>query len=131
MALGACIEGFNTVIGKVIVVDAIHLKSKTKDVLLVKVYKDGNKMIYHGIANSECSKSWTWFLKQFRGVILQPELMLIISCQHMGISNGMNVIFPNTAHRVCAYHLANNLKQHCRKRCDVINLYYHAKYVPY
>ncbi|KAK0590841.1 hypothetical protein LWI29_032349 [Acer saccharum] len=131
MALGACIEGFNTVIRPVIAVDATHLKSKTKGVLLVAVCKDGNEMIYplaFGFANSECSKSWTWFLKQLHDVILHPELVLIVSDRHTGISNGMRAIFPNSAHVLCAYHLANNLKQHCRKRGDVIYHYYCAAY---
>ncbi|KAK2645357.1 hypothetical protein Ddye_020552 [Dipteronia dyeriana] len=131
MVLGVCIEGFNTIIRQVIVVDATHLKSKTKGVVLVIVCKDGNDMIYplaFGFANFECSKSWIWFLKQLRGVILQPERMFIISDRHTDISNGMKAIFPDVAHGFCVYHLANNLKQHCRKRGDVINLYYRATY---
>ncbi|KAK1587791.1 hypothetical protein Q3G72_016837 [Acer saccharum] len=131
MALGACIERFNTVIRPVIVVDATHLKSKTRGVLLVAVCKDGNEMICplaFGFANSECSKSWIWFLKQLHDVILHPELVMIVSDLHTGISNGMRAIFPNAAHVVYAYHLANNLKQHCWKRGDVIYHYYHAAY---
>ncbi|KAK0586503.1 hypothetical protein LWI29_008120 [Acer saccharum] len=88
-------------------------------------------MIYplaFGFANSECSKSWTWFLKQLHDVILHPELVLIVSDRHTGISNGMRAIFPNSAHVLCAYHFANNLKQHCRKRGDVIYHYYRAAY---
>ncbi|KAK0596669.1 hypothetical protein LWI29_017891 [Acer saccharum] len=124
-------EGFNTVIRPVIAIDATHLKSKTRGGLLVVVCKDGNEMIYplaFGFANSKCSKSWTWFLKQLHDVILHPELVLIVSDQHTGISNGMRAIFPNSAYVICAYHLANNLKQHCRKRGDVIYQYYHAAY---
>ncbi|KAK0571469.1 hypothetical protein LWI29_016537 [Acer saccharum] len=93
--------------------------------------KDGNEMIYplaFRFANSECSKSWTWFLKQLHDVILHPELVLIVSDRHTGISNGMRAIFPNSAHVLCAYHLANNLKQHCRKRGDMIYHYYRAAY---
>ncbi|KAK0605264.1 hypothetical protein LWI29_024757 [Acer saccharum] len=115
----------------VIAVDATHLKSKTRGVLLVAVCKDGNEMICplaFGFANSECSKSWTWFLKQLHDVILHPELVMIVSDRHTCISNGMRAIFPNAAHVVCAYHLANNLKQHCRKRGDVIYHYYRAAY---
>ncbi|KAK3218393.1 hypothetical protein Dsin_012363 [Dipteronia sinensis] len=129
MALGACIEGYNIVIKPVIVVDATHLKSKTRGVLLVAMCKDGNEMIYFlafGFANPKCSKSWTWFLTQLRRVILKPKLLLIVSDRHTGISNGMKAIFPDVAHGVCAYHLAKNLKQHSRKRGDVINLYYRA-----
>ncbi|KAK0582351.1 hypothetical protein LWI29_024544 [Acer saccharum] len=91
--------------------------------------KDGNELIYplaFGFANSECSKSWTWFLKQIREVILQLELLIVVSNWHIGISNGMKAIFPDAAYGVYAYHLVKNLKQHCRKRADVINLYYCA-----
>ncbi|KAK3225663.1 hypothetical protein Dsin_005525 [Dipteronia sinensis] len=119
------------VIRPVIAGDATHLKSKTRGVLLVAVCKDGNEMIYHlafGFANSECSKSWTWFLKQIHYVILRPELVMIVSDWDTGISNGMRAIFPNGAHGICAYHLAKNLKQHCRKRGDVIYHYYCAAY---
>ncbi|KAK3212656.1 hypothetical protein Dsin_017362 [Dipteronia sinensis] len=131
MALGACIEGFNTVIRPVIAIDATHLKSKTRGVLLVAVCKDGNEMIYplaFGFANFECSKSWTWFLKQLHDVIMHPKLVMIVSDRHTGISNGMRAILPNGAHGVCAYHLAKNLKQHCRKQGDVIYHYYRAAY---
>ncbi|KAK3199700.1 hypothetical protein Dsin_023115 [Dipteronia sinensis] len=132
MALGACIERFNTVIRPVLAVDATHLKSMTRGVLLVAVCKDGNEIIYllaFGFANSENIKSWTWFLTQLHGVILHPELVMIGSNRHTCISNGMGAKFVDAAHEVCAYHLAKNMKQHCRKRGDVINLYYHATYV--
>ncbi|KAK3193284.1 hypothetical protein Dsin_024594 [Dipteronia sinensis] len=67
MALGACIEGFKAIIRQVISIDATHLKAKTRGVLLVTVWKDGNEMIYpltFGFAHSECTESWTWFLNQ-------------------------------------------------------------------
>ncbi|KAK3204507.1 hypothetical protein Dsin_018553 [Dipteronia sinensis] len=76
MALGASIEGFNTIIRPVIAIDDTHLKAKTKSVLLVAVCKDGNEMIYplaFGFTNSECTESWTWFLKRLREVIMYPE----------------------------------------------------------
>ncbi|KAK2658496.1 hypothetical protein Ddye_005029 [Dipteronia dyeriana] len=128
MARGVCIEGFKTVIRLFIVVDATHLKSKTRGVLLVAMCKDGNEMIYlaFGFANFKCSKSWTWFLMQLCEVILYPELLVIVSDRHICISNGMKAIFPDAAHGVCEYHSAKNLKQHCRKQGDVINLYYLA-----
>ncbi|KAK2645811.1 hypothetical protein Ddye_021006 [Dipteronia dyeriana] len=72
MAIKASIEGFNYVIKPVICIDATHLKARTRGVLLVVVCKDGNEMIYHlafGFANSECTESWTWFLKRLRKLI--------------------------------------------------------------
>ncbi|KAK3222662.1 hypothetical protein Dsin_009687, partial [Dipteronia sinensis] len=134
MALGSSIEGLNTVIRLVIPVDATYLKSKTRGVLLVTVCKDGNEMIYtlaFRLANSENIKSWTWFLTQLHGVILHPELVMIVLDRHTCISNGMREKFVDAAHGVYACHLAKNLKQHCRKRGDEINLYYRATYVYY
>ncbi|KAK2652987.1 hypothetical protein Ddye_012843 [Dipteronia dyeriana] len=77
---------------KVIAVDATHLKSKSRGVLLVAVCKKGNEMIYllaFGFANFECTKSWTWFLIQLRGLILQPKLLLLILDWHMGLKVDM------------------------------------------
>ncbi|KAK3198048.1 hypothetical protein Dsin_021463 [Dipteronia sinensis] len=132
MALGACIEGFNTVICQVIVIDATHLKAKTKGVLLVAVCKDGNEMIYSlafGFAHSECTESWMWFLKQLRTVIRYPECVMLVSDRHAGIFTSMEAIFPDAAHGVCAYHLSQNLKRICKQRDDVIKLYYRATYM--
>ncbi|KAK3230107.1 hypothetical protein Dsin_001988 [Dipteronia sinensis] len=69
MAIGASIEGVNSVIRPVICIDATHLKARTIGVLLVAVCKDRNEMIYplaFGFANSECTESWTWFLKKLQ-----------------------------------------------------------------
>ncbi|KAK3206895.1 hypothetical protein Dsin_020941 [Dipteronia sinensis] len=132
MALGACIEGFNTVIRQVIAIDATHLKAKTKGVLLVAVCKEGNEMIYplaFGFAHSECTESWTWFLKELRTVIRYPERVMLVSDRHAGIFTGMEAIFPDTAHGVYAYHLSQNLKRICKQRDDVIKLYYRATYM--
>ncbi|KAK2655984.1 hypothetical protein Ddye_009036 [Dipteronia dyeriana] len=46
----------------------------------------------------------------------------------MVYSMQMEVIFPDTAHGICAYHLAQNLKRFCKQKDDVISLYYHAMY---
>ncbi|KAK3226064.1 hypothetical protein Dsin_005926 [Dipteronia sinensis] len=132
MALRACIEGFNIVIRQVIAIDATHLKAKTKGVLLVAMCKDGNEMIYplaFGFAHSECTESWTWFLKQLRTVIRYPECVMLVSDRHAGIFSGMDAIFPDAAHGVCAYHLSQNLKRICKHRDDVIKLYYRATYM--
>ncbi|KAK3230158.1 hypothetical protein Dsin_002039 [Dipteronia sinensis] len=105
MAIGASIEGFNSIIRPVICIDASHLKARVRGVLLVAVCKDGNEMIYplaFGFANSECTES--------------------------AIFNAMEAIFLDASHGICAYHLAQNLKRFCKQRDDVIWLYYCATY---
>ena len=131
MAVGASIEGFNSVIRPVICIDATHLKARTRGVLLVAVCKDGNGMIYplaFGFANSECTKSWTWFLKKLRKGIQNPDRVMLVSDRHNGIFNAMEAIFPDAAHGICVYHMAQNLKRFCKQRDDVMILYYCAAY---
>ncbi|KAK3198756.1 hypothetical protein Dsin_022171 [Dipteronia sinensis] len=132
MAPGAFIERFNTVIRPVIAIDVTHLKTKIMGVLLVVVCRDGNEMAYplaFGFVNSECTESCTWFLKRLREVIMYPERVLIVSDRHAGIFASMEVSFPDSAHRVCAYHLSQNLKRIYKQRDDVIKLYYRAAYM--
>ncbi|KAK2661082.1 hypothetical protein Ddye_007615 [Dipteronia dyeriana] len=109
MKIGACIKGFNFVIMQVICIDATYLKARTMGVLLVAMCKDGNEMIYHlafGCANSECTESWTWFLKKLCKLIQYPDRVLLVSDRHNGIFNAMEAIFPDVAHGICAYHSA-------------------------
>ncbi|KAK3198256.1 hypothetical protein Dsin_021671 [Dipteronia sinensis] len=88
-------------------------------------------MIYplaFGFANSECTESWTWFLKKLCKVIQYPDRVMLVSDRHNGIFNAMETIFPDAAHGICAYHLAQNLKRFYKQRDDVIWLYYRATY---
>ncbi|KAK0595688.1 hypothetical protein LWI29_009039 [Acer saccharum] len=89
-------------------------------------------MIYplaFGFAHSECTESWTWFLKQLRNVIQYPERVMFVSDRHAGIFAGMEAIFHDAAHGVCAYHLSQNLKKFCRQRDDMIKLSFRATYL--
>ncbi|KAK3218655.1 hypothetical protein Dsin_012625 [Dipteronia sinensis] len=122
MAIGVSIDGFNYVIMPFICIDGTHLKARTRGVLLVAVCKDGNEMIYHlafGFANSECTESWTCFLKKLRKLIQYLYRVMLVSDWHNGIFNAMEAIFPYAAHGVCAYHLAQNLKRFCKQMDDV------------
>ncbi|KAK3218624.1 hypothetical protein Dsin_012594 [Dipteronia sinensis] len=115
----------------VICIDTTHLKARTRGVLLVAVCKDGNEMIYHlafGFANSECTESWTWFLKKLHKLIQYSDRVMLVSDRHTGIFNATEAIFPDAAHGICAYHLAQNLKRFCKQWDDVIWLYYRATY---
>ncbi|KAK0604690.1 hypothetical protein LWI29_018281 [Acer saccharum] len=89
-------------------------------------------MIYplaFGFAHSKCTESWTWFLKQLQNVIQYPERVMFVSDRHAGIFAGMEAIFHDAAHGVCAYHLSQNLKKFCRQWDDVIKLYFRATYL--
>ncbi|KAK2663503.1 hypothetical protein Ddye_002077 [Dipteronia dyeriana] len=112
MALGACVKGFNTVSRSVIAIYTTHLKAKTIGVLLVDVCKDGNEMIYplaFGFTNSECTESWTWFLKRHREVIMYLEHVMIVLDRHVVHDRRRNALEMHT----CLTHDAN---QHNKQR---------------
>ncbi|KAK3230286.1 hypothetical protein Dsin_002167 [Dipteronia sinensis] len=117
-ALGASILGFNTGIRPVIAIDATNLKAKTMGVLLFAVCKDGNEMIHplaFGFTNSECTKSWTWFLKRLSEVIQYPKLVLIVSDLHAGIFAGMEDDVIKLYYRAEFDHEMAELKaSHCK-----------------
>ncbi|KAK2650312.1 hypothetical protein Ddye_017801 [Dipteronia dyeriana] len=115
----------------IICIDATHLKARIRGVLLVAVCKDINEMIYplaFGFANSECPESWTWFLKKHCKLIQYLDRVMLVSDQHNGIFNAIEAIFPDAAHGIYAYHLAQNLKRFFKQRDDIISLYYRAMY---
>ncbi|KAK3193817.1 hypothetical protein Dsin_025127 [Dipteronia sinensis] len=88
-------------------------------------------MIYplaFGFANSECTESWTWFLKKLRKVIQYPDRVMLVSDLHNGIFNAMEAIFLDVAHGIYAHHLVQNLKRFYKQRDGVIWLYYRATY---
>ncbi|KAK1552768.1 hypothetical protein Q3G72_023199 [Acer saccharum] len=53
---------------------------------------------------------------------------MLVSDRHNGIFNTMEAIFPDAAHGIYVYHLAQNLKRFCKQRDDVMWLYYCAAY---
>ncbi|KAK1551951.1 hypothetical protein Q3G72_007874 [Acer saccharum] len=53
---------------------------------------------------------------------------MLVSDRHNGIFNAIEAIFPDAAHGICVYHLAQNLKRFCKQRDDVMWLYYCVAY---
>ncbi|KAK2646182.1 hypothetical protein Ddye_021377 [Dipteronia dyeriana] len=117
------------VVGSVIYINGTHLKARTRSVLLVAVCNEENKMIYpfaFGFADYECTESWTWFLKKLHKLIQYPDRVMLVLNRHNGIINAKEAVFLDASHKICAYHLIQNLKRFCKQRDDVIWLYYHA-----
>ncbi|KAK2655942.1 hypothetical protein Ddye_008994 [Dipteronia dyeriana] len=131
MAIGASIEGFNSVIRSVIYINATHLRTRTRGVLLVAVCKDENEMIYplaFGFTNSECIESWTWILKKLYKLVRYPDSVMLVLDRHNDIFNAMEAIFPDAEYGIYAYYYTQNLKRFYKQRDDMISIYYHAKY---
>ena len=82
IAFGQSIRGFNTVMRRVIVVDGTFLKSKFKGVLLVATALYGNSNLYpisFVIVDSENDKSWEWFMRKLKVLLMIMALMKFLS----------------------------------------------------
>ncbi|KAL5810448.1 hypothetical protein ACOSQ3_027157 [Xanthoceras sorbifolium] len=131
LALGPCIHGFRSVIRPVIAIDATHLKGAFFGVIYVATSKDGDEMCYplaFGFGDGESEEGWTCFLRHLREAYGNPTNLVIVSDRHKSIAKTMSSVYPSVPHLVCYYHLKQNLKNHCRGRKDIMELYAKAAY---
>ena len=115
-----CIAAFQHTTG-VIGLDACHIKASYGGVLLVMTVLDGNGNVFPaalGIAESENTSSWTWFLTlvktPFR--IEDGSGVVFLSDREKGIDAAVSGVFPRAKHSYCAYHIEKNLKRNHHTR---------------
>ncbi|KAL9830731.1 putative MULE transposase domain-containing protein [Arabidopsis thaliana] len=112
IALGACIEGFRAM-RKVIVVDAIHLKTVYGGMLVIATAQDPNHHHYplaFGIIDSEKDVSWIWFLEKLKTVYSDVPGLVFISDRHQSIKKAVKTVYPNALHAACIWHLCQNMR---------------------
>ncbi|XVF50727.1 hypothetical protein PTKIN_Ptkin04bG0125900 [Pterospermum kingtungense] len=112
VSLVASINGFRNCCRPVIVVDGTHLKGKYKGTMFVAASKDGDEHVFplaFGIGDKKSDNSWTWFLTEVQNTFGCLNNLLIVSDQHISISNAIDEVHPEAVHGLCAYHIQNNL----------------------
>ncbi|KAH6835253.1 hypothetical protein C2S53_012417 [Perilla frutescens var. hirtella] len=128
IALGACRTTFTMCCRPMIVIDGTHLKGKNKGILFVAVTKDGNEscfLLAVGVGPIKNDESWIWFLRQLRRAYGCNSEMVIVSDQHISISNTVEEVYPDTPYGICYYHLLNKIKQWGQ---GVVKMYHKAAY---
>ncbi|XP_062093939.1 uncharacterized protein LOC133799974 [Humulus lupulus] len=93
----------------IIVVDGTFLKNAHGGTLLSASTLDSNNNIFmlaFGIVDSKNDNSWLWFFSKLRDTYGEPE----VSDRHKSIDNAVHMVYPNTFHGACMFHLLNNLK---------------------
>ncbi|XP_016440281.1 uncharacterized protein LOC107766084 [Nicotiana tabacum] len=112
----------------VIVVGETSLKSKFHGVLVISVSNDANNQIFplaFGIAKSENNNSYEWYFSQLRNTIGSCENLIFLSDKHQVIAYGIAKVYHESHHRICIYHLEQNLKQR-KVKSEVIKLFQSA-----
>ncbi|KAL5568497.1 hypothetical protein UlMin_025072 [Ulmus minor] len=126
IAFAASIHGFSYC-RPVISIDATHLKGKYRGVLFTAVCHDANQQIFplaFGVGDSENDASWSWFLHRVKSVFGSNPALVIVSDRHRSINNAVQEVFPQAFHRICMYHLLNNLKTKFRNKTKELEQHY-------
>ncbi|XP_038981150.1 uncharacterized protein LOC120110401 [Phoenix dactylifera] len=90
-----------------------HLKGKFRGVMMAATSLDGNNGLFpvaFGIAESENSDSWTWFLEALKESIQTPEGLVLVSDRQKGLEEAVQHIYPQAEHRKCMRHLYKNFQ---------------------
>nr|KAJ0219374.1 hypothetical protein LSAT_V11C300103230 [Lactuca sativa] len=106
-------EGWKVGCRRVIGLDGSFLKGQCKGELLTAIGKDENNHVYPiawAIVEIENKPKWQWFLEILHDDLeLQGGLDLcVISDQHKGLLEAVNVVLPYVEHRQCARHVYAN-----------------------
>ena len=114
---GMCARAFERTT-KIVGLDACHIKTRYGGALLVTTVLDGNGQIFPvavGIAESENTATWSWFLW-----LVQSALhinnggvgIVFLSDREKGIETSLREVFPHSAHGFCVFHIQKNVKKH-------------------
>ena len=104
-------------------IDGTHVKSKFKGILLAATATDAQGQLFplaFAVVDSENDAQWLWFLQKLRDVLMEhvptildvPDALTILSDRQKGLIQGVESIFPFSAHGYCVKHLERNLKIH-------------------
>ena len=111
---GMCARAFDHTT-KVVGLDACHIKARYGGVLLVMTVLDGNGQIFPvavGIAESENTATWSWFLWLVQSALHinnGGEGLVCLSDREKGIENALGDVFPRAAHGFCVFHIQKNV----------------------
>ena len=114
---GMCARAFEHTT-KIVGLDACHIKASYGGVLLVVTALDGNGQIFPvavGIAESENTTTWSWFLWLVQSalhIFNGGDGIVFLSDREKGIENSLREVFPRAAHGFCAFHIQKNVKKH-------------------
>ncbi|XP_038987745.1 uncharacterized protein LOC120103904 [Phoenix dactylifera] len=113
ICLRACSTGFLAGCRPFIGLDGRHLKGKYRGVMMAATSLDGNNGLFSvafGVAESENSDSWTWFLEALKESIQTPEGLVLVSDRQKGLEKAVQHIYPQAEHRKFMRHLYKNFQ---------------------
>ncbi|XP_024962321.1 uncharacterized protein LOC112502578 [Cynara cardunculus var. scolymus] len=95
-----------------LIMDGAHLKGSYVGTMFLAVGMDGNNGIVPiamGVGKTESGPSWTWFLRKLRQCIGDVPNLTFVTDRAASIDLVIRTVFPSTHHRLCCWHLSQNL----------------------
>ncbi|XP_038892626.1 uncharacterized protein LOC120081651 [Benincasa hispida] len=131
MVLGASLRGFKSC-RPVIIIDGTHLKGKYKGTIIVGVAIDGNNQLYplaYAIVDSENDRALKWFMTNLKAAIGECPNLVFISDRGQSIANVIDIVFLNSYHELCTFHLKRNVENYFKDK--VVRKLFHDAYRAY
>ncbi|KAF9606814.1 hypothetical protein IFM89_029271 [Coptis chinensis] len=72
-----------------------------------------------GVVNIENDSNWYWFLDMFKKAFGYEWRYTFFSDRHYGLLVNIPIVFPNSYHSFCLWHMENNLKTCLSKSCGM------------
>lgn len=112
IALGACIEGFESM-RKVLIVDSTFLKTCYGGVLMIATAQDPNRHTYpiaFVVADGENDASWNWFFQTLKIAIKDSKELVFVSDRNASLIKAVREVYPKSTHGYCIFHLSQNVR---------------------
>jgi hypothetical protein len=107
----------------IIVLDACHIKSQYKGIIMSACSHDGEGHIVPlaiAIGDKEDQANWMYFVTHLKLAI--PRIgdpgIVVMTDRHRGLKNAITSILPNSHQSICAFHLEKNVICHFKSKFD-------------
>ncbi|KAF7145607.1 hypothetical protein RHSIM_Rhsim04G0195500 [Rhododendron simsii] len=89
----------------------------------------------YAVVDSENHENWLWFLKHLHSILAADRGITFVSDRNQGLLEAVRMVFPNSCHGYCLFHLKWNLRHHLRGtqpgfKAYLVNLMLRCAYAP-
>ncbi|XP_026410019.1 uncharacterized protein LOC113305134 [Papaver somniferum] len=109
IALVACIKGYRFC-RPMVYLDATFLTGRFRGCLMAATGINGGFFpLAAALVDSENVNNWEWFLSNLTEVVGDGRPITFLSDCHEGILQGVPLVYPESFHNLCYYHLMTNM----------------------
>ncbi|XP_026451983.1 uncharacterized protein LOC113352371 [Papaver somniferum] len=111
ISFDACIKGYRFC-RAIVYLDATFLTGRFRGCLMEATGINGDKRFFPlamALVDTENNNNWEWFLRNLTQVVGDGRSITFLSDRYEGLLRGVPLVFPDSYHSFCYYHLKTNL----------------------